>query len=69
MQFQPVSEPQRRGWLHDGNEISVLDVSDGGPYSRAHILAASSMPLANIEIQAPLLLPTRTVRIVHCDEN
>lgn len=69
MQFQRVSAPQLREWLHDGNEIAVLDVSDGGPYSRAHILAASSMPLANIEIQAPLLLPNRTVRIVLCDEN
>lgn len=69
MQIRRISAQQLREWLHDGNEIAVLDVSDGGPYSRAHILAASNMPLANIEVQAPLLLPNRKTRIVICDEN
>lgn len=69
MRSQAVSAMQLREWLHDGNEIAVLDVRDGGPYSRSHILAASNMPLASIEILANALVPNRKTRIVLCDEN
>lgn len=69
MRPQSVSAMQLREWLHDGNEIAVLDVRDGGPYSRSHILAASNMPLASIEILANALVPNRKTRIVLCDEN
>jgi len=51
-------------WLHDSNEICVIDVRDGGPYSRSHILVAVSVPLASCEIQLPRLVPRRSTRIV-----
>ena len=69
MRSQAVSAIQLREWLHDGSELAVLDVRDGGPYSRSHILVASNMPLASIEILANALVPNRKTRIVLCDEN
>jgi rhodanese-related sulfurtransferase len=58
-------------WLHDGEEIVVADVRDGGPYSRSHILVAASIPLAQIEYLAPTLIPhlsTHTVIVDNGDE-
>ena len=57
-----------RQWLHDGDEIAVLDVRDGGPYSRSHILVASSAPLAQLETAVPALVPRRSTRTVLVDD-
>ena len=59
-----VSAAQLWEWLHDSHEICVIDVRDGGPYSRSHILVAVSVPLALCEIQLPRLVPRRSTRIV-----
>ena len=58
-----------REWLNDGSEIAVLDVRDGGPYSRGHILVASGVPRAVLETAIPRLLPRRSVRVVLTDED
>ena len=55
--------------LHDGEEICVVDVRDGGPYSRSHLLVATSIPLAQCEVLVPTLIPRRDTRIVLCDED
>ena len=59
-----IGPVQLREWLHDGREIAVLDVRDGGPYARSHILAASSAPLATFETTIPSLVPRRSTRVV-----
>lgn len=64
-----VSPGQLWEWLHDKAEICVADVRDGGPYSRAHLLAASSIPLAQLEVLVPVLIPRTTTRIVLCDDD
>ncbi len=64
-----IGPVQLREWLHDGGEIAVLDVRDGGPYARSHILAASSAPLATFETTIPLLVPRRSTRIVLVDDD
>ncbi|MEI7446305.1 MAG: rhodanese-like domain-containing protein [Burkholderiales bacterium] len=56
-----------RARLGDGAEIALLDVRDGGPFARRHLLLASSVPLAQIELRAPVLLPRRDVRVVAMD--
>jgi rhodanese-related sulfurtransferase len=53
--------------LGDGREIALVDVRDGGPFARAHLLTASSLPLASIELRAPALLPRRDARVVVMD--
>ena len=45
----PVDVRMLREWLHDGHEIAVLDVNDGGPYADGHILIASNVPPAGLE--------------------
>ena len=57
-----------REWLSDGNEIALVDVRDGGPFSRSHLLVASNLPLSSLEVRAPALLPRRNVRIVLMDD-
>ena len=37
-----------RAWLGDGAEIALIDVRDGGPFSRSHLLLASNIPLAQL---------------------
>ena len=53
--------------LADGRELALLDVRDGGPFARSHLLTATSLPLAQIEPRAPLLMPWRGVRTVVTD--
>jgi rhodanese-related sulfurtransferase len=53
--------------LSDGTEIALVDVRDGGPFARRHLLVASSLPLSQIELRAPVLMPHRGVRVVAMD--
>lgn len=64
-----IDAPTLRAWLNDGEEIAVLDVRDGGPYARGHILVATSVPRANFETLVPRLVPRRTARIVLTDDD
>ncbi|MEI6546121.1 MAG: rhodanese-like domain-containing protein [Burkholderiales bacterium] len=63
-----VDSPTLRQWLGDGNEIALVDVRDGGPFSRSHLLLASNLPLSSLEVSAPALLPRRDARIVLMDD-
>ena len=56
-----------REWLHDGEEIAILDVNDGAPFADGHILVASNVPPAGLEITVPLLVPRRSTRTVLTD--
>ena len=56
-----------RLWLADGQELALLDVRDGGPFAREHLLTASSVPLSWIEVRMPMLVPRRSTRVVLCD--
>jgi rhodanese-related sulfurtransferase len=57
-----------RAWLTDGEEVALVDVRDGGPFSRSHLLVACNIPLAQLELKAPELLPRRDARIVLIDD-
>jgi rhodanese-related sulfurtransferase len=57
-----------RHWLGGGQEIALVDVRDGGPFSRSHLLLASNLPLAQLETRAPYVLPRRNARIVLMDD-
>ncbi len=64
MSFGTISAIQLREWLHDGHEIAVVDVNEGGPFSEAHILVASNVPPAQLEISIPALVPRFGTRLV-----
>jgi rhodanese-related sulfurtransferase len=63
-----VDSSTLRQWLGDGGEIALVDVRDGGPFSRSHLLLACNLPLSSLEVRAPALLPRRDARIVLMDD-
>jgi rhodanese-related sulfurtransferase len=65
---QLIDSPTLRQWLGDGSEIALVDVRDGGPFARSHLLLASNLPLSSLEVRAPALLPRRDARIVLMDD-
>ena len=64
-----VDAVKLRKWLGDGDEIALLDIRNGGPYSRDHILVASGVPRANFETHVPRLVPRRSTRLVLTDDD
>lgn len=68
--FSPLLAPQElRAMLADGGEIALLDVREGGVFARSHLLVASNLPLSQLELRAPSLLPRKGVRIVLVDDD
>jgi len=62
-------DPQTlRSMLGDGGELALVDVREGGPFSRSHLLVASNIPISQLEIRAPAMLPRRSARIVLTDD-
>lgn len=61
-----LSPDDLRVWLQDGQELALLDVSEARHYACSHIVAARHLPLSQLALQAPALLPRRDVRIVLC---
>ena len=64
-----VSAAALRAMFTDGDELALLDVREGGVFSRSHLLVASSVSLSQLELRAPELLPRREVRIVLVDND
>ena len=62
-----VSARQLKSMLHDGAEITVLDVREEGVFAKRHLLLAASVPLSRLEMRVPQLVPRRSARIVICD--
>ncbi len=62
-----ISARQLKSLLHDGAEIAVLDVREEGVFAKRHLLLAASVPLSQLEIRVPVLVPRRSTRIVICD--
>jgi len=55
-------------WLHDGSEIALLDVREHGQYGEAHLFYGIPLPFSRLEIDAPRLVPRRSVRVALYDE-
>ncbi|MBV1877402.1 MAG: hypothetical protein KUG79_07155 [Pseudomonadales bacterium] len=51
------------------DEFALLDVREEGPYYRQHLLAASNLPAARLELDIQAKVPRRNALIVLCDEN
>ena len=54
--------------LVQGVEFALLDVREEGPYYRQHLLAASNLPSAKLEIDIRSMVPRLDALIVLCDE-
>lgn len=67
MAIPTISVPELKTWLHDGQELAILDPREEESFSVSHLLHAANLPLSRIEDLAPRLLPRRGVRIAVTD--
>jgi rhodanese-related sulfurtransferase len=65
---RPVTPPQLKAMIHDGDELALLDVREAGEFGEAHLLFATPLPYSRLEIDIGALVPRKTVRIVLCDD-
>jgi len=57
-----------KSYLHDGEEIALLDAREEMTFDKRHILMASCVPLGRIEAIVDALIPRRAARVVWCDD-
>lgn len=55
-------------WLHDGEEIALLDVREHGQFGESHLFYAAPVPYSRLEVDVVRLAPRRDVRMVIYDE-
>lgn len=66
---QSIRPAVLKSWLHDGNEIALLDVREHGEYGEAHLFYAVSTPYSKLEAEAARMVKRKSVRIVLVDED
>ncbi len=64
-----ISPADLRAQALDGAEIAVVDVREGAAYPAGHISIAVELPLSELELVAPKLLPRKSLRIVVTDDD
>jgi rhodanese-related sulfurtransferase len=62
-----VSPDTLRSWLHDGQEIALLDVREHGQFGQSHLFHAVPLPFSRLERDIARLVPRRSTRCVLCD--
>src|SRR5690606_18472115 len=62
--FLYVDARQLKSWLHDEEEIALLDVREHGQYGENHLFFAVPLPYSVLEPTAVRLLPRRQTRVV-----
>lgn len=62
-----ISPQTLKSWLHDGQEIAVLDVREYGQYGESHLFYGTSLPYSRLELDVCRLVPRRGVRIAVYD--
>lgn len=65
--LKEISPQTLKSWLHDGEEIALLDVREHGQYGESHLFHAVPLPFSRLELDIARLVPRRLVRCVVCD--
>jgi len=65
---QSITSVQLKQWLHDGQEIALLDVREHGQFGESHLFYAIPLPYSRLELDAPRLVPRRATRLVAYDD-
>lgn len=63
-----VTPATLKQWLHDTDEIALLDVREHGQYGEAHLFYATPVPYSRLEIDATRLVPRSDARVVVYDD-
>ena len=58
-----------KAYLHDGDEIALLDAREEVPFDQRHILMAACVPFSRVEEVVDALIPRRTARTIWCDDD
>jgi rhodanese-related sulfurtransferase len=66
--IKPVDPTRLKAWLHDGDELALLDVREHGLFGEGHLFYAVPLPYSRFELEISRLVPRRTVRLVLCDD-
>jgi rhodanese-related sulfurtransferase len=59
-----VSPQQLKHWIHDGQELALLDIREHGQFGEDHLFFAVPLPYSQLETDLPRLVPRRSVRAV-----
>lgn len=62
-----ISADTLKTWLHDGQEIAVLDVREHGQYGESHLFYGTSVPFSRLELDIFRLVPRTGTRLVVYD--
>jgi rhodanese-related sulfurtransferase len=62
-----VSAADLRRELDSSHEVALLDVRREGDFGTDHVFSASNVPLSQLELRLPTVVPRRTAPIVLCD--
>lgn len=57
-----------KSWIHDGNEIALIDVREHGQYGEEHLFSVVSIPYSRLEYEVQKLVPRLSVRLVLVDD-
>ena len=63
-----VSARELHDWLISDDEIALIDVREQGSFGEGHLLSASNLPLAELEVRARPLMPRLSTPVVVCDK-
>ncbi len=63
-----ISAARTKAWLHDGDEIALLDVREAGQFGEGHPLFAVPLPYSRLEARIGALVPRLDTRIVLLDD-
>lgn len=67
--FLTVSPRQLKRWLHDGDEIALLDVREAGQFGEGHLFLATPLPYSRLELEIGRLVPRLKTRMVLVDDS
>ena len=59
-----VTPTTLKNWIHDDDEIALLDVREHGQYGEEHLFYVVSVPYSKLEPEVLRLVPRKSVRIV-----
>jgi rhodanese-related sulfurtransferase len=62
-----ISAKALKARIADSNELALIDVRDEGVFGARHILLCANIPLSQLELRVPDLVPRKSTPIVFCD--
>ena len=68
MELQRISADELRTRFTGEGEFAIIDTREEGAFTRAHLLAASNLPLSRIELLIEEAVPRVQTEIILCDE-